>query len=98
MDEDFAFSWFKTREEWEAENRRREEFNREFNRKWEERQQLIARGETPEPDPFLDPKPIGAGWGWFDPLAFPDSDELEPTATSEARTREADDSDTNDFN
>ena len=98
MDEDFAFSWFKTREEWEAENRRREEFNREFNRKWEERQQLIARGETPEPDPFLDPEPIGSGWGWFDPLAFPDSDELEPTATSDASSGEADDSDTNDFN
>jgi hypothetical protein len=30
MDEEFAFSWFKTREEWEAENRRREQFDREF--------------------------------------------------------------------
>ena len=98
MDEDFAFSCFKTREEWEAENRRREEFSKECDRKREERQQLIARGETPEPDPFLDPEPIGSGWGWFDPLAFPDSDELEPTATSDARTRDSDDSDTSDVN
>ena len=45
MDDDFALSDFLTREEWEAENRRREEFNKEFNRGWEERQQRIARGE-----------------------------------------------------
>jgi hypothetical protein len=43
MDDDFAFSFYKTREEWEAENRRREEFDKEFNRRWEERQQHIAR-------------------------------------------------------
>ncbi|MDQ2936810.1 MAG: hypothetical protein M3R67_04810 [Acidobacteriota bacterium] len=58
MDEDFAFSYYKTREEWEAENRRRDEFNAEFNRKWEERQQRIARGETLEFDPFFDPDPF----------------------------------------
>jgi hypothetical protein len=50
MDDDFAFSPFKTRAEWEAENRRREEFDREFNRNWKERQQRIARGEEVEPD------------------------------------------------
>jgi hypothetical protein len=58
MDDDFAFSYYKTREEWEAENRRREEFNKEFNRRWEERQQRIARGEALEPDPFFDPDPF----------------------------------------
>jgi hypothetical protein len=58
MDDEFAFSHYKTRQEWENENRRREEFNREFNRKWEERQQRIARGEPIEPDPFFDPEPF----------------------------------------
>lgn len=45
MDDRFAFSSCLTLEDWEAENRRREEFNREFERDWEERQQRIARGE-----------------------------------------------------
>ena len=58
MDDDFAFSFYKTREEWEAENRRREEFDKEFNRRWEERQQRIARGEPLAPDPFFDPDPF----------------------------------------
>jgi hypothetical protein len=58
MDEDFAFSSYKTREEWEAENRRQEEFRKEFDRKWEERQQRIARGEILESDPFFDPDPF----------------------------------------
>ena len=66
MDDDFAFSSYKTCEEWEAENRRREEFNKEFNRRWEERQQRIARGEALEPDPFFDPDP-------FPDLEFDDS-------------------------
>ena len=98
MDDDFAFSSCKTIEEWEAENRRREEFDMEFKRKWEERQQGIARGETLEFDPFFDPEPVGAGWGWFDPLAFPDSAELDPTASRDAHQRESDDTDTSDFN
>jgi hypothetical protein len=97
MDDDFAFSHYQTREEWEAENRRREEFNREFNRKWQERQERIARGETPEPDPFFDPEPIGEGWGWFDPLAFPDSMEQDALPARDA-SREPDDSDTSDLN
>ena len=54
MDDDFAFSDFLTREEWEAENRRREEFNREFNRRWEERQRRIARGEQVDDEFNLD--------------------------------------------
>ena len=58
MDDDFAFSSYRTREEWEAENLRREEFNKEFNRRWEERQQRIARGEPLELDPFFDPDPF----------------------------------------
>ena len=58
MDDQFAFSSYKTREEWEAENLRREEFNKDFDRRWEERQQRIARGEALEPDPFFDPAPV----------------------------------------
>ena len=58
MDDEFAFSHYKTRQEWENENRRREEFNREFDRKWEERQQRIARGEPIERDAFFDPEPF----------------------------------------
>jgi hypothetical protein len=55
MDDDFAFSSFRTREEWEADRRSWKEFNEAFNRKWEERQRRLARGETLEPDPFFDP-------------------------------------------
>jgi len=53
MDEGFAFSFCRTREEWDEENRRQEEFNLEFNRKWKEREERIARGEPVE-DEFTD--------------------------------------------
>ena len=69
MDEDFAFSFYKTREEWEAENRRREEFDKEFDRRWAERKQRIARGEPLDPDPFFDPEP------------FPDLELEEPVSS-----------------
>ena len=58
MDDDFAFSSYKTRAEWEAENRRREEFDLEFNQKREERQQRLARGEAAEFDSSFDPEPF----------------------------------------
>lgn len=58
MDDDFAFSSFKTRQEWEVEKRRREEFDKEFKRKWAEREQRIALGEPLEPDPFFDAEPF----------------------------------------
>jgi hypothetical protein len=54
MDDDFAFSDSLTLGEWEAENHSREEFNKEFNRRWEERQQRIARGEQVADDFDLD--------------------------------------------
>jgi len=47
MDEDFAFSFYQTREEWEEEKRRREEFDRDFNRRRKEREARIAAGENP---------------------------------------------------
>jgi hypothetical protein len=45
MDDGFAFSTCLTHEEWETEIREREEFDREFDRRMEERRQSIARGE-----------------------------------------------------
>lgn len=98
MDDDFAFSHYKTRAEWEAENRRREEFDREFNRKWEERQQRIARGEALEPDPFFDPDPLDFESSWFEQPEFPDPGELDPASTLSANASESDDTDSSDFN
>ena len=54
MDDGFAFSFCRTQAEWDEENRRREEFNREFNRRWDERQQRLARGEAVAEDFDLD--------------------------------------------
>jgi len=71
MDDDFAFSFYRTREEWDEENQRREEFNHEFNRRWEERQQRLARGEPVDDDFDFD---------WVDSLNSKSSD----TASAEA--------------
>ena len=76
MDDDFAFSFYKTRAEWEAENQRREQFSREFDRRWEERQQRIARGEVLEHDPFFDPDP-------FPGFEFEDSSPLADESSSD---------------
>jgi len=54
MDDEFAFSFLRTREEWDEENRRREQFNQEFNLRWEERQERLARGEVVEDEFNLD--------------------------------------------
>jgi hypothetical protein len=43
MDDDFPFSFFRTREEWEEEQRRRETFTRE----WEEKRAHAAFGDLP---------------------------------------------------
>ena len=48
MDDDFVFSFFQTRAEWEEKNRRMEEFNRDFDRRWKERESRIAAGESPQ--------------------------------------------------
>ena len=55
MDDGFAFSTCVTVEEWEIEQREREEFNREFDRRMEERRERIARGEIVEEQSFADP-------------------------------------------
>lgn len=54
MDNEFAFSFYSTRAEWEEEERQREEFNKEFNRKWAEREARIERGELVSDDGWVD--------------------------------------------
>lgn len=46
MDDDFIFSPFATREEWEAEQRHWREFNDKYNCEWETRQQGSAASEV----------------------------------------------------
>ncbi|PWT72899.1 MAG: hypothetical protein C5B46_06170, partial [Proteobacteria bacterium] len=58
MDDSFAFSFCGTREEWEEENRRQEEFDRDFNRRWKEREARIAAGE----DKDTVDQELGFGW------------------------------------
>ena len=77
MDDDFAFSFHRTREEWDEENRRREEFNREFNRRWEERQQRLARGEPVDDDFDFD---------WVDSLNSKSSDAASAEADAPGET------------
>jgi hypothetical protein len=60
MDDDFAFSSFKTKQEWEAQQK----LNEEFNREWNERKERLARGETLEPDPFFDPPELSELADW----------------------------------
>ncbi len=46
MDDDFAFSFYETCEEWEEEQRRQEEFNRQFDEKLR-RKRAFVEGEIP---------------------------------------------------
>ena len=64
MDDEFAFSTFRTSEEWESDRREMEERHKEFDRKWKEREERIARGETLEPDPFFDPPELDEFVPW----------------------------------
>jgi hypothetical protein len=48
MDDDFPFSFHLTRDDWEEERRRQEEFSREFDRCWEERKEEAPDEETCE--------------------------------------------------
>jgi len=52
MDDDFAFSHFRTREEWEADRRRWEAFSKKFNREWEERHSRSRQDHEADDDPF----------------------------------------------
>jgi hypothetical protein len=42
MDDDFAFSFHRTRDEWEAEQRQYEQYNREFEERWRNRESQAA--------------------------------------------------------
>ena len=77
MDDDFAFSFDRTRAEWDEENRRREEFNREFNRRWKEREQRLARGEPVDDEFDLD---------WVDSLNSKSSDRVPADAEASGET------------
>lgn len=51
MDEGFAFdTQCRTRDEWDAEERRREEFDRRFNAEWSERERLGVTSSSPRED------------------------------------------------
>lgn len=55
MDDEFVFSPFSTRAEWETHRREWEKFSNEFDRRWAGRQEQLARGEPLSFDPLLDP-------------------------------------------
>ena len=97
MDDDFAFSDFKTRQEWEVENRRREEFDREFERERPALGQPHAQGDRLELDPFFDPG--GLTFRTTQIVSRPDFDSagLDPGA-QETPPRETDDRDISDNN
>ena len=54
MDDDFAFSDLRTREEWDAQRLEWEAFTEKFNREWEERQQRerLTGGAEPVGNPL----------------------------------------------
>ena len=47
MDQGFEFSFYRTRAEWEEEERRRKEFDEDFNRRWAENGHHGAADESP---------------------------------------------------
>lgn len=54
MDEDFVFSPFLTREEWDADRREWKAFTEKFNREWEERRQRELQGKPHGDEPMCD--------------------------------------------
>jgi hypothetical protein len=65
IDDDFAFSFSRTREEWETERRRMEEFNENFSREWAlnhrqsvDAEQLLNTNQLPDPEQQLDPEQL----------------------------------------
>jgi hypothetical protein len=58
MEEEFAFSTCLTRQEWEAEIREREEFDRRWEREREERREASARGEIVDDEPWASEPPF----------------------------------------
>jgi len=66
MEDEFAFSSCRTLEEWEAENHRREEFDRQFKQEYEARRERLARGEAIEEDCHPDPRFQFGPFEWED--------------------------------
>lgn len=54
MDEHFAFSTFLTEKEYEDDRAEMLRMHEDFDRRWKEREERIARGEPLEPDEFFD--------------------------------------------
>ena len=98
MDEDFAFSHFKTRQEWEIENRRLEDFHLEFAQEQEERRQRIVRGEGLELDRFFDPDGPSFKTTRIAPRPDFDSFSLDPSSAEETPSRDSDDRNLSDNN
>jgi len=44
--DDFPFSFYRSRDEWESENRRREKFSADFERHWEHRENSSPEEES----------------------------------------------------
>lgn len=97
MDDDFAFSYFKTRQEWEVENRRREEFDREFKREREGRGEPLAQ-ELLEPDSFFDPDGLSFKTTRIAPRPDFDSAGSDPAGAQETPPLGSDDRDISDNN
>jgi hypothetical protein len=73
MDDHFAFSRFLTEKEYLEDRVQMELMHAEFDRKWKEREERIARGEPIDPDPFFDPSALDD----FNPFALADPEPPE---------------------
>ena len=98
MDDDFAFSSCTTRQEWEVDYRRREEFSKEFMRDCEEREQLLAQRESLEPARFFAENELNFKTTRIVPRPDFDSAELNPAGAQKTSPREPDDRDNSDCN
>ncbi len=73
MDDHFAFSRFLTEKEYLEDRVQMELMHAEFDRKWKEREERIARGEPIDHDPFFDPSALDD----FNPFALADPEPPE---------------------
>lgn len=97
MEDDFAFSSCKTREEWEVDYRRREQFTKEFMRDWEERE-LLAQGKPLDPVRSFAEDELNFRTTRIVPRPDFDSYELEPAGGRETPACEPDDRDNSNIN
>jgi len=69
MDDDFAFSFHATREQWEEERRKNEEFNRRFNEEWQASQAQGTEAGSGSTDA------VEAGRVWISSFSNPSASE-----------------------